>query len=33
LHYLSACKPELARVAIRVGGARREFKFGKIIMI
>ncbi len=28
-----ACKPELARVAIRVGSARRELKFGKIVMI
>jgi hypothetical protein len=28
-----ACKSELGRAAIRVGSARREYKFGKIIMI
>jgi hypothetical protein len=27
-----ACKPQLVMAAIRVGSARREFKFGKIIM-
>jgi hypothetical protein len=30
---LPACKPELVRAAIRVYSARREFKFGKIVML
>jgi hypothetical protein len=28
-----ACKPKIARGAIRVGSARREFKFGNNIVI
>jgi hypothetical protein len=32
-HTSPACNPELARAAIRVGSARRKFKFEKIIII